>query len=473
MKAKRHSTGLKWALWYAEQGFPVFPCQPGDKKPLTPHGFKDATTDPKQIRQWWTQRPDANIGIPTGTASGLMVIDIDPRHGGEESWNALRAGRTIPKTFRQCTGGGGEHIFFRNPDGIRGGTLAPGLDVKAEGGYVIGTPSLHPSGERYSWVKDRSPEALLRPAPLPEWLLTRLKSPRNKTRADSPIDEGPWKIGQRNSRLTSVAGGLRRQGCSGEDIEAALRELNVRCCKPPLSDAEVKNIATSMERYEPAKGKRRSMMSGLFHLTDEGVFYGESDVDSEPFQICGRLEVVALTRNVNGECWGRLLKWRDAEGCEHTWAMPMSLLSGDGGEYRQRLLDGGLIIAPGHKVRDLLTVYIQTAQPSARALCVPQVGWHDSDFVLPYETIGPEGEESVLFQSSYEHEHLLNVAGTLEQWQEHVGRLCRGNSRLIFSASCGFTGPVLALVGAESGGVHLVGARLPARPRHWWWAVLS
>lgn len=212
-----------------------------------------------------------------------------------------------------------------------------------------------------------------------------------------------------------------------------------------------------MERYEPAKRKRRSAMPGGFRLTDEGVFYVESASDTKPLQICGYLEIAALTRNANGQCWGRLLKWRDPEGREHTWAMPMSLLSGDGGVYREHLLDGGLNIGPGRNRRDFLTVYIQTAQPLARALCVPQVGWHGGNFVLPDVTIGPEGEEPVLFQGS-EFEHLLNMKGTLQQWQEHVGRLCRGNSRLIFSASCAFAGSVLKLMGAESGGVHFVGA---------------
>jgi putative DNA primase/helicase len=147
----------------------------------------------------------------------------------------------------------------------------------------------------------------------------------------------------------------------------------------------------------------------------------------------------------------------DAEGKEHEWAMPMSLLSGEGSEYRARLLDGGLFIAPGRKTRELLTVYIQTAHPEARALCVSRIGWNGANFVLPGSTIGPEGGEAVLFQTPYEAEQLLNVAGTLEEWQQKVGRFCSGNSRLILAASCAFAGPVLALAGEESGGVHLVG----------------
>jgi len=138
--------------------------------------------------------------------------------------------------------------------------------------------------------------------------------------------------------------------------------------------------------------------------------------------------------------------------------MPMSLLGGDGNEYRARLLDGGLFLAPGRKARELLTVYLQSARPETRALCVAQIGWHGDTFVLPGGTIGPEGSEKVLFQTPFEIEHYLNVCGTAGDWRENVGRFCSGNSRLILAASCAFAGPVVHLVGGESGGVHFVGA---------------
>ena len=136
----------------------------------------------------------------------------------------------------------------------------------------------------------------------------------------------------------------------------------------------------------------------------------------------------------------------------------MSLLAGDGSEYRARLLDGGLFLAPGRKARDLLPVYLQTMRPEARALCVARVGWHDANFVLPGATIGPEGAGAVLFQTPFDTDHYLNVCGTVDEWRVNVGRFCSGNSRLILAASCAFAGPVLSFVGGESGGVHFVGA---------------
>lgn len=196
-----------------------------------------------------------------------------------------------------------------------------------------------------------------------------------------------------------------------------------------------------------------------FRVTSDGVFFvGTDQHDQEPLKICGPLEVAAFTRDATGDAWGRLLKWADAESRKHEWAMPMSLLSGDGSEIRARLLDGGLYIAPVRKARELLQEYIQTTQPRAWLLCASQIGWYGEKFVLPGVTIGPKEGEEVLFQTPYQSEHLLDVAGSLEDWKKNVGRLCAGNSRLIFAASCAFAGPVLALVGAESGGVHFVGA---------------
>jgi uncharacterized protein (DUF927 family) len=205
------------------------------------------------------------------------------------------------------------------------------------------------------------------------------------------------------------------------------------------------------------EGKSASKSSG-FRLTDDGVIYFDPDPDKEPLRICGRLEVAALTRDSKGDGWGRLLSWTDSEGRVHEWAMPMSLLAGDGNEYRARLLDGGLFLAPGRKARELLTVYLQSMQPETRALCVARIGWHGDNFVLPGVTVGPESAETVLFQTPFDADHYLNVSGTVGDWRENVGRFCSGNSRLILATSCAFAGPLLSLVGGESGGVHFVGA---------------
>jgi hypothetical protein len=162
---------LNAALAYARRGVPVFPCEPGGKRPLTYNGFWDATTEARRIRAWWGRWPAANVGVPTGRRSGLLVLDVDPRDGGFESLAVLeREGGPRPETARARTGGGGVHVFFRYPAGetVRNsaGTLGSGLDVRGEGGYVVVPPSRTQSA--YGWI-DRS-----RPAE-PPWLLARLR----------------------------------------------------------------------------------------------------------------------------------------------------------------------------------------------------------------------------------------------------------------------------------------------------------
>ena len=134
------------ALKYAERGIPVFPLRPGGKKPLTPRGFKDATTNPDRIRRWWKRRPDANIGIPTGKRSGLWALDRDAYKPGCMSREALeRKHGPIPKTTTVGTGRGGYQYLFRYPTSCEiknsAGELGPGLDVRGEGGYIVAPPS--------------------------------------------------------------------------------------------------------------------------------------------------------------------------------------------------------------------------------------------------------------------------------------------------------------------------------------------
>ena len=162
---------LRAALAYARRGIPVFPCEPRGKAPLTYSGFWDATTDPRRIEAWWRRWPGANVGVPTGGRSGLLVLDVDPRDGGPESLAELeREGGSLPETSRARTGGGGMHVLFRYPAGeeVRSsaGRLGPGLDVRGEGGYVVVPPSRTRGG--YEWL-DRMPLAD------PAWLRVRLR----------------------------------------------------------------------------------------------------------------------------------------------------------------------------------------------------------------------------------------------------------------------------------------------------------
>ena len=264
---------LAAALGYADRGWSVIPlhtvrdgrcscgkakCDSPGKHPHTTHGLKDASTDEQIIRRWWKRWPDANVGVVTGGCSGIVAIDIDPRHGGEDSLADLeRDHGELPETVEALTGGGGRHVIFAHPgNGLvipnSSGKLGPGIDVRGDGGYIVVPPSLHASGTRYAWEQSHhSKETDL--APMPPWLSELVRE--NRQAAGPVSDNGQASAvseGERNVHLTSLGGSMRRRGMSEAAIRAALREENRQSCQPPLDDAEVDRIAASVSKYDPA-----------------------------------------------------------------------------------------------------------------------------------------------------------------------------------------------------------------------------
>ena len=156
----------KWPVIHlyeiTEQG--ICACRRGDrcnsagKHPRTRHGFKNGTTRPDRVRQWWETDPSANIGILTGQVSGLLVLDVDLRSGGFESLENLERehGRFL-SSMEALTDGGGVHKYFSLPRGVLMPSRQldpdryPGIDIKAEGAYVVAPPSTHVSGKTYRW----------------------------------------------------------------------------------------------------------------------------------------------------------------------------------------------------------------------------------------------------------------------------------------------------------------------------------
>jgi hypothetical protein len=139
--------------------------------PRVAGGLNAATTDSGQVEAWWSRWPNANVGVRTGAASGLVVLDIDPEHDGEASLHRLTdTHRPLPDGRVVRTGSGGRHLYFRHPGGLvrndAGRRLGAGIDIRGDGGYVIAPPSRHRSGGVYT-VAARGGEL----PDLPEWLL--------------------------------------------------------------------------------------------------------------------------------------------------------------------------------------------------------------------------------------------------------------------------------------------------------------
>src|SRR5699024_10131994 len=133
------------AAAFAASGVPVFPCAPGGKQPITRRGFHDATTDPAQVQAWWSRFPTANIGMPTGTASGVVVVDVDVHgvNGYDAFHQARRAGLVNGWEALVRSPTGGLHIYYRAADGEQPSWQAgrAGIDFRGDRGYIIVPPS--------------------------------------------------------------------------------------------------------------------------------------------------------------------------------------------------------------------------------------------------------------------------------------------------------------------------------------------
>lgn len=245
---------LQAAEAYAGRGWPVLPlwwpaqggacacgrpdCSKPGKHPLIRRGFHAATTDIAVLRRWWARWPDANVGVRTGTTSGILVVDVD----GERGMESLRALRQEHGQLRAAwvqTGSGGWHAYLRLPAGqqVPGsvGRLGPGLDVRGDGGFVVAPPSRHLSGGNYRWRRSPGdlPEApawvielALPPPPPPMRPLTLRGQEVTERYAAAAINREAAAVagapeGTRNHRLNLAAfrlGRLVGGGVADEDV---------------------------------------------------------------------------------------------------------------------------------------------------------------------------------------------------------------------------------------------------------------
>ncbi len=256
------------AAEYRRREWCPIPIREKSKEPnlfeLRPYLSRRATEEEHGAWSW------PGVGIVTGELSGVLVLDVDEPEGEAE---LKKHGH--PPTPIARTGGGGLHLYFKHPEhhiktGIR---VAPGLDVKASGGYVVAPPSVGPTGRSYEWIVSPEDAELADP---PGWLMGLLERERPKGPA-APVGER-IPPGKRNKELASLAGTMRRRGMGEAEILAALQVANERRCEPPLGAEEVEKIAASVARYEPAENVVQISVNGRgsaqpargYNLTDLG-----------------------------------------------------------------------------------------------------------------------------------------------------------------------------------------------------------
>ncbi|MBF0106709.1 MAG: bifunctional DNA primase/polymerase [Deltaproteobacteria bacterium] len=282
-------TKLQSALNYAQKGWSVFPvhsitkdgkcscgkkdCTSQGKHPLgalVPRGLKDATTDLETINRWWKEYPDANIGIVTGTKSGFFVLDLDPRHGGDESLKKME------KTYGPLaiapqvkTGGGGFHYLLKTPVGVLIGNCTnlggySGIDIKGEGGYIVAGGSNHHSGGTYEWIVplDKIEDFIV---DAPPFLLQLIEDQKkhlkghckvsNKSTYQGKLKNPEWmrralkelKEGNRNNSFASLIGKFNRNKYS-PDLITDLLKPHAEKCGFPLDELE-KQVIDMCSRY--------------------------------------------------------------------------------------------------------------------------------------------------------------------------------------------------------------------------------
>lgn len=224
------------------------------------HGYKDATKDKKQIEKWWTEHPRANIGIATGKINNLLVIDVDIKHDqgkyGDESLRDLEKELgELPKTWTVITGSGGLHYYFKYPEGheisISASQLGECLDIRANGGYVVAPPSIHPeTGRVYEWEGGSDPEETPL-ASLPQKWIERLTGKKSKEEKKEPFVL-PEKVtkGARNETMFHYGASLRANKVSATKTLELMEQANRERIVPPLNDWELRRIYDSVMTYK-------------------------------------------------------------------------------------------------------------------------------------------------------------------------------------------------------------------------------
>jgi RecA-family ATPase len=354
-EASEADAPLVAALAYARGGWPVFPCSPKDKKPLTLLGFKDATREAKQLRAWWAKWPDAMIGLRTGPEAGVFVLDVDcDETTGIDGFVALAVLKkqhgALPETLRSVTPRGGSHYFFCWRDGIRNsaGKLGLGLDIRGDGGYCILPPSQRSDGRHYEWAELSAAE----PCDAPAWLIqlaTRRKG--SPTAQPSVAGTGDADAYARAALERECAAVVSAQpGTRNESLNRAAFSLFQLVAGGALSESEVHDrlygaaVASGLVADDGADAVRATIESGASAglikprtIPEPRARYGANG-DSNGANQEGTKQDESLR-------FCDIAAWANSEPPEREWAVPdrfplrnVALLSGEGSVGKSILL---------------------------------------------------------------------------------------------------------------------------------------
>src|SRR5690625_266453 len=262
---------------FAVTGVPVFPCVPGGKRPMTEHGFHDATTDPEQVEAWWGEHPGANIGVPTGAASGVVVVDVDvhgPVNGFQAFGRADRAGLVDGWQFLVSTPSGGMHAYYPatlGTDQRSWRAARAGIDCRGDGGYIVVPPSQVAAGGTASGYRVRrinpGPTSMLDSDGLRDFLdpMPASHRPAGGVRREADVSRlAVWVAnrgeGERNRGLFWAACRLAENNVPATD---ALDVLSAAAEHAGLSQREVTTTVCSAYRtVRPQSSTRNSSVPG-------------------------------------------------------------------------------------------------------------------------------------------------------------------------------------------------------------------
>lgn len=261
------------ALQLARHGYRLIPLN--GKVPILNDWVDVASSDRNYVGHTWTEYPDANIGIVTG--GSLVVLDMDPRNGGEKSLEKLEARIGPLPAPTVLTGGGGKHWYFTVNKPVSTRKLLPGIDLRGEGAQVVAPPSVHPdTGRVYTFTNGATP------VPMPGKLLGYLA--KSTPEQPKPETSGFLEKGSRNENLTRLAGSMRRLGASEHEITTALialakesglpvreaiRTAQSIAKKPSGPEEEILRLVHQMDVRHEAQRRRRQRDIKLLDLPQD------------------------------------------------------------------------------------------------------------------------------------------------------------------------------------------------------------